>query len=199
LLNFDEVLIAITSAMHRNTHLFIETPNLDYIIANQDISLMYHEVARYYSVKAIQRLLRKYEIDIQQAFLLFSGNNLGIFASKCVDVSVDHYISAKLENLRKIVSQYQKVVIWGISGRAISLLTHFSWDEEQVQFGIDIDRDKQGKYIPVTGQLIISPEQAASFKPDLVIIANANYLEEIRSDLHFESKFLTLDGIIHEG
>jgi SAM-dependent methyltransferase len=199
LLKFDEVLIAITSAMNRNTHLFIETPNLDYIIANQDISLMYHEVARYYSLRAIQCLLSKYEIDIQQAFLLFSGNNLGIFASKCADVSVDDDISAKLENLRKIVSQYQKVVIWGISGRAISLLTHFSWDEEQVQFGIDIDKDKQGKYIPVTGQLIISPEQAVKLEPDLIIIANANYLEEIKSEFKFKSKFLTLDGIIHEG
>ena len=95
--------------------------------------------------------------------------------------------------------QYSKVVIWGISGRAITLLNHCSWDEKQVQFGIDIDKDKQGKYIPVTGQLIISPEQATSFEPDLVIIANANYLEEIRSDFHFKSKFLTMDGIIHEG
>ena len=199
LLNFDDILVTITSAMSGNTQLFIETPNLDYIIANQDISLMYHEVARYYSVRAIQCLLSKYDLSLQQVFLLFNGNNLGVFASKCPDVSIDHNIAAELEKLKKIVSQYRRVVIWGISGRAISLLTHSSWDKEQVQFGIDIDKDKQGKYIPVTGQLIISPEQAVSFKPDLIIIANANYLEEIRSDFHFESKFLTLDGIIHEG
>ena len=72
LLNFDEVFGSITSAMNRDTQLFIETPNLDYIIANQDISLMYHEVARYYSVRAIQRLLSKWDLNIQQVFRLFN-------------------------------------------------------------------------------------------------------------------------------
>lgn len=198
LLNFDDVLTTITSVMNRQTQLFIETPNLDYIIANKDISLMYHEVARYYSVRAIQCLLSKFGLELQQICLLFNGNNLGVFACKRHDVSIIPEISAKLERFEKIVSQHKKVVIWGISGRAISVLTHMSWDKKRVQFGIDIDKDKQGKYIPVTGQLIISPEQAASFDPDLVIIANANYLEEIRSSFSNKSRFLTLDGIFHE-
>lgn len=198
LLNFDDVLITITSAMIRHTQLFIETPSLDYIIENKDISLMYHEVARYYSVRAIQCLLNKFGLELRQTYLLFNGNNLGVFACKHHDVRIIHEISAKLERFEKIVSQYKKVVIWGISGRAISVLTHMSWDKDRVQFGIDIDEDKQGKYIPVTGQLIISPEQAIAFEPDLIIIANVNYLEEIRRAYNFKSKFLTLDGIFHE-
>ncbi len=198
LLNFEDVLNTITSAMNRHTQLFIETPNLDYIIAEKDMSLMYHEVARYYSVRAIQYLLKKFGLEIQQICLLFNGNNLGVFACKHYDIPNMPEIFTKLEKFEKIVSQYKKVVIWGISGRAISVLTHLSWGKERVQFGIDIDMEKQGKHIPVTGQLIISPEQAASFDPDLVIIANANYLEEIRSAFSCKSKFLTLDGIFHE-
>lgn len=199
LLNFDDVLNTITGAMSKNTHLFIETPNLDYIFKNNDISLMYHEVARYYSFRAIHRLLRKYNLDIQQVMLLFNGNNIGVFASKYMADSVQHDINIKIKKLKKIVSQYRKVVIWGISGRAISLLTHNCWDAKKVQYGIDIDPDKQGKYIPVTSQLIISPEQAVSFEPDLIIVANANYFEEIRNEFKYKCKFLTLDGIIHEG
>jgi len=198
LLNFDDILTTIPSAMKRNTKLFIETPSLDYIIANKDISLMYHEVARYYSVRAIQCLLSKFGLELQQVHLLFNGNNLGVFACKRHKISIMQEISAKLEAFEKIVSHYKKVVIWGISGRAISVLTHLSWDKERVQFGVDIDEDKQGKYIPVTGQLIISPEQAISFEPDLIIVANANYLDEIRSAFSYKRKFLTLDGILHE-
>ena len=91
------------------------------------------------------------------------------------------------------------MVIWGISGRAISFLTHNALDKSHIQFGIDIDKNKQGKYIPVTGQLIISPQQAAEFEPDLIIIANTNYLEEIKTTHNLKAKFLTLDGILHEG
>jgi len=198
LLNFDDVLNSITAAMSRHTQLFIETPNLDYIIANRDVSLMYHEVARYYSIRAIQSLLGKFGLELQQIHLLFNGNNLGVFACKHHDISKMNEIVPKLERLEHIVFNHKKVVIWGISGRAISLLTHMSWNKDRVQFGIDIDKDKQGKYIPITGQLIISPEQAISFEPNLIIIANANYLEEIRRTYKFNSKFLTLDGILHE-
>jgi hypothetical protein len=67
-----------------------------------------------------------------------------------------------------------------------------------VQFGVDIAKDKQGKFIPVTGQLIISPEQAISFGADLIIVANANYLDEIKGTLSYKGKFLTLDGILHD-
>ena len=199
LLNFDEVLNTIASAMNENTKLFIETPNLDYIIVNKDFSLMYHEVARYYSIRAIQCLLNKFDLEMQQVHLLFNGNNLGVFASKRSEISTMGQISSKLEKFEGIVSQYKKVLIWGISGRAISTLTHLSWDETFVQFGVDIDKEKQGKFIPVTGQLIISPEKAISFGADLIIVANANYLDEIKDILSFKGKFLTLDGILHDG
>jgi 2-polyprenyl-3-methyl-5-hydroxy-6-metoxy-1,4-benzoquinol methylase len=199
LLNFDDVLVAIGAAMHRHTQLFIETPNLDYIIQNQDITLMYHEVARYFSVRAIQILLEKYDLEIQQMFLLFNENYLGVIASRRSDLSVFRDIHVKFEKLQDIISEYRKIIIWGISGRAISFLTHNGLDERKVQFGVDIDKDKQGKYIPVTGQLILSPQQAIDFEPDLVIVANANYLEEIKSEFKFRGQFLTLDGIIHEG
>ena len=198
MLNFNEVLSTVASAMDGYTKLFIETPNLDYIIEQKDFSLMYHEVPRYYSAKAIQCLLNQYDLEIQQVHLLFNGNNLGIFACRRPELSTLREISTKLEEFKKIVSQHKKVLIWGISGRAISILTHLGLAKEQVQFGVDIDKDKQGKFIPVTGQLILSPDQALSFGADLIIVANANYLDEIKNTLSFNGKFLTLDGMLHD-
>lgn len=196
LLNFDNVFTTIPSAMNNHSQLFIETPNLDYIIDYKDMSLLYHEVARYYSIKAIQRLLSNFGLELQQVYLLFNENNLGVFARKRPAVPNIDSNSATYDKLGNIVSGHNKVVIWGISGRAISVLANMSWGKERVQFGVDIDRDKQGKYIPVTGQLIISPEQAVSFGPDLVIVANANYLDEIRNEFSYKCKLLTLDGTV---
>ncbi len=198
LLNFDDVFKGIVSAMGDYGQLFVETPNLDYIISNKDSSLMYHEVARYYSAESLQRLFSKYALDIQEVHPLFNQNNIGVFAQKHIDVPSAVDISLQLEKLKKIVSQHSNVVIWGVSGRAISVLTNLSLDRQEVQYGVDIDVNKQGKYIPVTGQRIISPEQAAAVKPELVIVANANYLDEIRKTFKYKTNFLTVDGKFFE-
>lgn len=194
MLNYDGVLTGILASMHRKTKLYLEIVNLDYIIKQKDLSLLYYECARYYSLRSLQQMLSKYNLEIQQVYSLFNDNYLGVFASKRPDVRDLAEVRTKL---KETVPNYNKVVIWGIAGRAISTMAHFGWEPEVVQYGVDIDRNKQGKHIPVTGQLILSPEEAVNFQPQLVIVANANYLTEIKQHFDRGTKFLTLDGVLH--
>lgn len=194
MLSYDEVLTGIVASMHGNTKLYLEIMNLDYIIKQKDLSLMYYECARYFSLRSLQYLLGKYNLEMQQVYSLFNDNYLGVFASKRPDVKNLAEVQTKL---REIVSNYEKIVIWGIAGRAISTLANMGWDKQVIQFAVDIDSNKQGKYVPVTGQLIISPEEAVKFQPELVIVANANYLAEIKQNFDDKTQFLTLDGILH--
>lgn len=194
MLSYDGVLTGIVASMHDNAKLYLEIVNLDYIIKQKDLSLMYYECARYYSLRSLQHLLGKYNLEMQQVYSLFNDNYLGLFASKRPDVKNLVKVQTKLI---EIVSNYSKVVIWGIAGRAISTMANMGWDKKVIQFGVDIDRNKQGKHIPVTGQLILSPEEAVKFQPQLVIVANANYLTEIKQHFDHQTQFLTLDGILH--
>jgi hypothetical protein len=63
-----------------------------------------------------------------------------------------------------------------------------------VSFGVDIDPLRQGLHIPVTGQRILSPEEARAYGPDLVIVANPVYAPEIRAVLRNETRLVTLQG-----
>ncbi len=191
LLDYSHVFSMMVSAMHNHSQLYLETLNLDYMLTHQDISLLSHEYARYYSTQALGKLLAPFNLQVQQICLLFNEQYLGLLAQKRQDIKGFFDVS---EDLHTIVAKYKKVLIWGISGRAISMLTHTFWNKDQIQFGVDIDKEKQGQYIPVTGQRIISPQEAIEFHPELVIVANANYLEEIRQYFECKTDFLTLDG-----
>lgn len=51
-----------------------------------------------------------------------------------------------------------------------------------VDFVIDINPAKQGKYLPATGLMVHSPDEALGMidSDSLIYVMNSNYLEEIR-------------------
>jgi hypothetical protein len=173
------------------TRVYIEITDLDHILAERNPSLLYHECYRYFSLRAIDVFLRRVGFRPQRVYSLLGGGTLGITAVRTPgsDVLADPY-----GRLEEIVRRHAKVVIWGISGRAISVLTHMSWDERTVAFGVDIDPARQGMFVPVTGQRVLSPAQARLYAPDLVIVANELYAREIRAALATDARLVTLQG-----
>jgi ABC-type enterochelin transport system substrate-binding protein len=51
---------------------------------------------------------------------------------------------------------------------------------DQISYVVDINPRKQGMYVSGTGQEIVSPEFLKDYDPDLVLIMNPIYNEEIR-------------------
>lgn len=191
LLRADEVLKSITQAMHQNSRLYIEFLDLNYAFWSRDLSQFSHERARYFSLNALGRLLDGHGLIVIEAFPLALGHYLGVLAAQKPEPDDLFQVFTYLNNE---VRRYPKVVVWGIGSRAVSVISQLHWDSNRVQFGVDVDPNKQGKYIPVTGQKILSPAEAVAFQPDLVVVANAFYLEEIRSHFHYPCRFLSLDG-----
>ena len=76
----------------------------------------------------------------------------------------------------------KKVVIWGASSKGVAFLTSLL-NGDVVEYAVDINPFKQGRFLPGAGQEIVGPEQLEAYRPDLVIPMNPIYLEEIRSDL----------------
>jgi hypothetical protein len=54
---------------------------------------------------------------------------------------------------------------------------------EEVQHVVDINPFRQGMYMPGTGQRIVGPAALQEDPPDVVIIMNPIYRDEIRRDL----------------
>ncbi|HLK89405.1 MAG TPA: class I SAM-dependent methyltransferase [Polyangia bacterium] len=174
-----------------STRLYFEISDLDHLLAERNPSLLFYEYYRYFSARAADIFLRQLGFRLRELWSLFGGAYLGVIATRA-PVTTD--LRGAYDELEAVVLRHRKVVIWGTSGRCISLLSHLGWDASVVAFGVDIDPAKQGLFLPVTGQRVLSPEEAAAFRPDLVIVANGVYAPEIRKQFPFEVQLVSLRG-----
>ena len=112
------------------------------------------------------------------------------------------YVVASLESLRppaflrvaqipenftdslKIVSaswnSKQRHVVWGAASKGVIFSLHLHRRNLFLEFAVDLNPAKQGRYLPVTGLRVVSPMEADRLldNGDCVFVANSNYLDE---------------------
>jgi len=59
----------------------------------------------------------------------------------------------------------------------------YGWGRNQIEYVIDINTRKHGKFIPGTGQKIVPPEFLREYRPDVAIVMNPIYKNEIQQTL----------------
>jgi SAM-dependent methyltransferase len=72
----------------------------------------------------------------------------------------------------------QQAAVWGAGAKAVAFLNKFKVDAP-VDYVIDVNPYKEGKFLPGTGQQVVSPEFLTKLRPDCIIIMNPNYQNEI--------------------
>lgn len=85
----------------------------------------------------------------------------------------------KLETYR---NQGKRVVTWGAGSKGV-MFFNFLKMQNPIEYIVDINPRKQGMYVPGTGQKIVPPEFLQEYKPDVVIVMNPIYQDEIRGIL----------------
>jgi SAM-dependent methyltransferase len=96
-------------------------------------------------------------------------------------------VPKRIAELRDLVSAAhrggRRTVIWGGGSKGVAFLTTLGITDE-IEFAVDIDPNKQGMYMAATGHEVIGPEQLREYRPDVVILMNAIYCDEIGAQLH---------------
>ncbi|MGB5311051.1 MAG: hypothetical protein WBN38_03205, partial [Polyangiales bacterium] len=85
----------------------------------------------------------------------------------------------QLDDIRK---NGKRAVLWGAGARGDTFLNAIGINDE-IPLVVDLNPRKWGKHMAGTGQQIHSPEELKTYSPDIVVIANEIYLEEIRGSL----------------
>ena len=70
--------------------------------------------------------------------------------------------------------------------------------KRQIEYVVDINPHRQGSYMAGTGQKIVSPEFLKDYRPDIVIVMNPIYSEEITKQLksmRLEPEILTVNDV----
>ena len=84
-----------------------------------------------------------------------------------------------LENAKK---NGRRVVLWGGGSKGVAFLTTLNILDE-VEYVVDINPKKNGTYMAGTGQKVVAPEFLKQYKPDIVIVMNPIYCNEIQETL----------------
>ena len=86
------------------------------------------------------------------------------------------------KSLKRIRGQGKKVVLWGSGSKGVAFLTALNGGKD-VEYVVDINPFRQGTYMAGTGQRVVSPQHLKEYLPDVVIIMNTIYRNEIKQDL----------------
>ncbi|MGL5804281.1 MAG: class I SAM-dependent methyltransferase [Xenococcaceae cyanobacterium] len=85
------------------------------------------------------------------------------------------------DNLALIAQKGQKTVVWGAGSKGVTFLNIFK--DRSIEYIVDLNPRKQGMYLPGSGQKIVPPEFLKDYQPDVVIVMNPIYEDEIRNSI----------------
>jgi hypothetical protein len=181
---------------------FFEIPDSDRILEEGAFWDIYNEHCSYFTEVSLDFLFRSQGFEVLRLIKGFDDQYLLIDArpgkpSEAIDtVAVDHLVEKArrfgetaihtLEGWRELVDRTVEangeVVLWGASSKAVAFLAALDRDDA-VTAAVDINPFKQDKYLPGSGIAVIRPQLLSEIEPELVIIMNPIYIEEITSDL----------------
>jgi hypothetical protein len=83
-------------------------------------------------------------------------------------------------NLKRWQADGKKTAAWGAGARAIGFLNALAVTSE-ISCVADINPRRRGKFLPGTGHEVVAPEILVAQAPDIVIITNPTYENEIKA------------------
>lgn len=198
------------------TVVFFEVPNVLYTLRDLGIWDVIYEHCSYFSPSSLSRLFAETGFNILRLYDAYAGQFLCVEAvpgrvgdhaeaSRQKDVSeIGRLVPAFADNHRKkveawkqeigdIIRSGRRAVVWGAGSKGVTFLNTLKVCDH-IEHVVDMNRRKQGLYVPGTGQRIVPPDELRRFKPDLIIVMNAVYRSEIQqmtSRLHVPAQLLT--------
>ncbi len=86
------------------------------------------------------------------------------------------------ERLAGLFADGRRAVVWGAGSKGVAFLCALP-AAERIEVAVDINPYKHGMFMASTGQRIVPPAFLADYRPDVVIVMNPIYLDEIRAEL----------------
>lgn len=202
-----------------DTVVFFQVPDVTRILKTGAFEDIYYEHCSYFSPESLARLFRQGNFDIVDLRTDYDDQYIVIEATpagspKRLDPSTElteklSGFVAEFEKKYPSVRQFwknqldrfrrasQKVILWGGGSKGVTFLNVVE-GSEVIEYVVDMNPFRQNTYIAGAGQQIVAPQFLKEYPPDVVIIMNAVYREEIQYDLAqlgLKPSVMTLVGV----
>ena len=185
----------------------IEMPYLLPLIEQAEFDTIYHEHLCYFSLTALDKLFRRHGLFVNRVEeLSIHGGSLRIFVeqSEAVEDSVTDMLaneraigldrseffaefSARVDTLRSellalindLKAKGHSIAAYGAAAKGATLLNYCGLDTTQIDFVVDRNVNKQGKFMPGAKLPILEPEALVERQPDFTLMLAWNFAEEI--------------------
>lgn len=188
--------------------LFIQVPESLRIVQSCAFEDIYYEHCSYFSAGSLGRLLQRLGMKVLATEVAYDGQYLTVEATfptagqktarePVVDdiAELERGVSTFPARMERKLAQWQerlalwrslgkRVVIWGSGSKGVSFLTGVP-GADVVSHAVDINPYRRGYYMPATGQSIVGPEDLRELRPDVVIVMNSVYANEIQATLAY--------------
>lgn len=183
--------------------IFFETPNVNWILENRVIYDFFYEHCSYFNneslIKAfevagfeVSRLKSEFNdqynwitatINQDKAGLIkqnLTQNNQSLFKDKTNSYTkAETKITKVWKERLKILNELGMVAIWGAGAKGVTFVNLIDPFNKLIDCVIDINPNKQGKYVAGTGHPIVGLSEIPIRKIKTAIIMNPNYRKEI--------------------
>lgn len=190
------------AAVEHNRHapVMIEIPETARVLTEAAFEDIYYEHCSYFTPGTLASLMRRagfevYDLRVEyddQYLVIETGTDPGRGRRFDIEESVaetramvDTFKNrigpvqeAWRDRIREVRGRGGKVAIWGSGSKCVAFLSTLGMEGE-VDCVVDINPNRHGKYIPGLAIRIDAPARIVELAPDLVIVMNRIYMDEI--------------------
>lgn len=180
----------------------LEIPDNTRVMQELAFEDIYYEHCSYFSPGTLGRLFRSCDFEVTDLYKEYGGQYLIVEAKPIAAKTSDkvhpneetvaevardvRYFAANIQDKLQYWKDYltqqkaanKKVVVWGSGSKCVAFLTTLD-TINKIEYVVDINPNRHGKFIPGVGKEIMSPEFLKEYQPDTVIVMNAIYCDEI--------------------
>jgi SAM-dependent methyltransferase len=187
------------------TLVFLEIPDQQRVYTERAFWDIYYEHCSYFTQGALERLFLACGFEVLDSWKGFGDQYLLIEARPLAQGEAPTFrVQESPDEIRSIVASFaddaprviqawrdrfaawhadqSRVVIWGAGSKGVAFITTIGVGKE-LGYAVDINPHKHGHFMPGSGHEVVSPEFLEQYRPDVVLVMNGIYEDEIRRQL----------------
>lgn len=195
-----------TIADRKDVVIYCEVPNALFTLKDLGIWDLIYEHCSYFTLHSLVAVFQRAGYDVVAGDEAFGGQFIWVEARAGAgqslvtlsehqmpsqvrlhaDAFADQYgasVRAWRDRLAALTREGRRPVVWGAGSKGVTFLNVLKEFGDQIQYVVDVNPHKQGRYVPITGQRVVPAEFLRSQRVTDVLIMNPLYEKEITATI----------------